>query len=105
MDDCKAGRISMNYQPGHPYGFCSAISMGEVALCHPLLDRTGVLATLKAQTSPFPDALKHALISRFQWEANFSVQNAEIAIGRDEQPTSRAAPTGRPAALLRSPLR
>ena len=33
--DCREGRVSMDYQPGHPHGFCSAIWMGEVALCRP----------------------------------------------------------------------
>ena len=33
ISDCREGRVSMDYQPGHPHGFCSAIWMGEVALC------------------------------------------------------------------------
>ena len=36
--DCAAGRIAMAYQPGHPHGFCSAIWMGEIALCRPIFD-------------------------------------------------------------------
>ena len=36
IGDCRQGRVSMDYQPGHPHGFCSAIWMGEVALCQPL---------------------------------------------------------------------
>jgi len=49
--DCHTGRISMDYQPGHPHGFCSAIWMGEVALCQSLHDPQGVIAQLKASTS------------------------------------------------------
>lgn len=30
IGECKAGRIAMDYQPGHPHWFCSAIWMGEV---------------------------------------------------------------------------
>src|SRR5580692_9944499 len=60
--DCAAGRIEMHYQPGHPHGFCSAIWMGEAALCVPLRDDYGVLAELKARTEPFPEALRQALI-------------------------------------------
>ena len=33
IQDCRNGRVTMNYQPGHPHGFCSSIWMGEVALC------------------------------------------------------------------------
>ncbi len=42
--DCREGRVSMDYQPGHPHGFCSAIWMGEVALCRPLSDPEGAIA-------------------------------------------------------------
>jgi hypothetical protein len=82
---CRAGRISMDYQPGHPHGFCSAIWMAEVAQCQPLFDRTGALGRLKAQTVPFPEGLRRALIGRFHWEVTFSIDLAEKAIGRQEQ--------------------
>ena len=57
IEKCRAGEIAMHYQPGHPHGFCSAIWMGEVALCQPLHDPEGRLARLKAATSPYPAAL------------------------------------------------
>jgi predicted nucleotidyltransferase len=66
--DCREGRISMDYQPGHPHGFCSAIWMGEVALCRPLSDLEGEVARLKAMALPYPEKLREALIRRFQWE-------------------------------------
>src|SRR5271170_4901029 len=83
--ECQAGRISMNYQPGHPHGFCSAILMGEVANCEPVRDETGAIAELKTRAWPFPNQLRQALISRFHWEVIFSIENAEIAIHREEQ--------------------
>jgi Nucleotidyltransferase domain len=83
--ECEAGEVSMNYQPGHPHGFCSAIWMGEVATCQPLRDDAGVLAELKTRAWPFPHKLQQALISRFHWEVIFSIENAELAIHRDEQ--------------------
>jgi Nucleotidyltransferase domain len=83
--DCREGCISMDYQPGHPHGFCSAIWMGEVALCRPLSDPKGVIAGLKAMTVPYPDKLREALIRRFQWEALFSIENAETAVFRGDQ--------------------
>ena len=49
---CGNGEIDIHYQPGHPHGFCTAIWMGEVALCRPLHDPDGRLAKLKAATSP-----------------------------------------------------
>jgi hypothetical protein len=85
MSACRAGQISMDYQPGHPHGFCSAIWMGEVALCQPLHDPKGVIAEMKAATAPYPDALREALLTKFLWEVTFSIRNAEIAIARGEQ--------------------
>ncbi len=82
---CRAGEVTMHYQPGHPHGFCSAIWMGEVALCRPLHDPDGRLARLKAATSPYPAALRDALIRKFEWEILFSIENGELAAGRAEQ--------------------
>lgn len=82
---CRAGQVSMAYQPGHPHGFCSAIWMGEVALCRPLHDPQGSIAALKAETSPYPDTLRDALLKMFLWEVLFSIENGEIAVARGEQ--------------------
>jgi hypothetical protein len=82
---CRAGDITMHYQPGHPHGFCSAIWMGEVALCRPLHDPRQTIAKLKAAALPYPPALREALIRRFLWEILFAVENAELAVSRGEQ--------------------
>jgi hypothetical protein len=83
--DCRDGRISMDYQPGHPHGFCSAIWMGEVALCQPLRDPESVIVDLKAMTAPYPENLRQAVIPRFQWESLFSIENAQAAVPRGDQ--------------------
>jgi hypothetical protein len=75
----------MVYQPGHPHGFCSAIWMGEVALCRPLSDSEGALAALKAMTVPYPDKLREALIRRFLLEMLFSIENARTAVPKGDQ--------------------
>jgi hypothetical protein len=85
ISDCRAGRISTDYQPGHPHGFCSAIWMGEVALCQPLHDPRGSIAELKASTSPYPDELREALLKEFIWEVLFSIENGERAVARGDQ--------------------
>jgi len=79
---CRSGRIEMHYQPGHPHGFVSAIWMGEVALCRVLYDPTRALTDLKASCTPYPAALREAIIRRFQWEISFSVENAELGLAR-----------------------
>ncbi|HYO69896.1 MAG TPA: nucleotidyltransferase domain-containing protein [Archangium sp.] len=83
--DARQGRFSMNYQPGHPHGFCSVIWMGEVATCQPLLDPFGHIAELKDHTQPFPEPLRDSLMSRFGWEVGFAIENAELAARRAEQ--------------------
>jgi hypothetical protein len=83
--DAREGRFSMNYQPGHPHGFCSTIWMGEVATCQPLFDPFGRIAGLKRETWPYPEALRQALIARFGWEVDFAIDNAELAARRAER--------------------
>jgi hypothetical protein len=85
IENCRAGQIDIHYQPGHPHGFCTAIWMGEVALCIPLHDPEGRLAKLKAATSPYPRALRDALIRKFDWEVLFAIENGELAAARAEQ--------------------
>ncbi len=85
MESCRAGIITMDYQPGHPHGFCSAIWMGEIAYCQPLHDPWTLIARLKSIAQPYPRPLRDALIRRFHWEVLFSIENAELAIARGEQ--------------------
>ena len=84
IDACRNGDVSMHYQPGHPHGFCSAIWMGEVALCRVLHDPGSLVAALKEKTAPYPPALRDALVWRFQWEILFSIENAELAVPRGD---------------------
>lgn len=84
IDDCHAGRITIDYQPGHPHGFVSSIYMGEVAIGLPLHDPTGILAALKAKTIPYPIGLKQATINKFAWEISFSLVVAQKAVARSD---------------------
>ncbi len=84
IDACRNGEISMHYQPGHPHGFCSAIWMGEVALCRVLHDPKGIVAAMQVKTVRYPPALRDALLRRFQWEIPFAIENAELAVPRGD---------------------
>ncbi|WP_375514785.1 hypothetical protein [uncultured Nostoc sp.] len=84
IDDCHIGRITIDYQPGHPHGFVSSIYMGEIALCQALYDPDGVLEGLKAKTKPYPVGLKQATIDTFAWEISFSLLVAKKAIARND---------------------
>ena len=84
IQDCHAGQITIDYQPGHPHGFVSSTYMGEVAIALPLHDPDGVLDALKAQTTPYPEPLKQATIDKFAWEISFSLYVAEKAVVRGD---------------------
>jgi predicted nucleotidyltransferase len=84
IDDCHAGKITIDYQPGHPHGFVSSIYMGEVAISGTLYDPDGALEALKAKTKPYPAQLKQVTIDTFAWEISFSLFVAKKAIARDD---------------------
>jgi predicted nucleotidyltransferase len=84
IDDCHAGKITIDYQPGHPHGFVSSIYMGEVALGWSLHDPDGVLTALKAKTTHYPAALKQSTIDKFAWEISFSLLVAQKAVARGD---------------------
>src|SRR6478609_3789732 len=61
MEACRAGNVTMDYQPGHPHGFCSAIWIGEIAHCQPLRDPQDLINRLKSIALPYPQPLRDAL--------------------------------------------
>jgi predicted nucleotidyltransferase len=85
IDSCRSGHIRMDYQAGHPHGFCSAIWMGEIALCRPLHDPKKTVAELKSRCTPYPKLLRDAIMRRFRWEILFSIENGELAATRADQ--------------------
>jgi predicted nucleotidyltransferase len=84
IDECRAGRPTVHYQPGHPQGFYNHIYMGEVHLCRPLYDPEGAVAALKALTIRYPPALKKALVDNSLWEAGFSLENCHKSAARGD---------------------
>lgn len=84
ISDCRAGRIEVAYQPGHPHAFTSAIYFSELALCQSLWDPHSTLAGLKTATQPYPAGLKRAILNTFWWEVDFSLKNAHKSISRGD---------------------
>jgi hypothetical protein len=54
-----------------------------VALCRALADPDGLIATLKAMLSPYPDPLKRALVANL-WQAGFLLDGATKAVSRGD---------------------
>ena len=67
------GEVSLEHQPGHPAGFHSQIYLAETALARPLRDPDGVVATLRARVTPYPEPLRAAILATL-WEAQFAVR-------------------------------
>ena len=82
--DCLRGRTDCHYQPGHPHGFHTHMYLGEVADSAPLHDASGVLEKLKAQSVPYPPALKRRIVELYVWEAAFALNTAEKAAARND---------------------
>jgi predicted nucleotidyltransferase len=84
IEECRAGRPTFHYQPGHPHGFHSHIYAGEVHYCDVLYDPVHELSGLKALTDNYPPLLKRALIERFSWEAGFALDTSRKSAERGE---------------------
>lgn len=84
ITESRAGRVSIDYQPGHPHGFTTAMYMSEIALCRVLWDPAGEVQRLKALTTPYPRQLQEGIVRSFFWEIDFAIQNAAKAAGRGD---------------------
>lgn len=77
LADCLVGRVTIDYQSGHPFGFVNAIYAAEVHYAEPLWqDASAPLDGLKAllySQGPYPPRMREALMGRFLWEASFSL--------------------------------
>ncbi|MDQ5827142.1 MAG: nucleotidyltransferase domain-containing protein [Chloroflexota bacterium] len=82
--ECRAGRPSCHYQPGHPHGFHNHTYIGEAHYCCPLYDPDGELAALKEQTAQYPRPLKLVLIEKYLWEAHFALKTSHKSAGRGD---------------------
>lgn len=82
--ECRAGRPSCDYQPGHPHGFHNHMYLGEIHYGRPLFDPDGILAGLTRSVAAYPPALKRALIDRYLWEAGFALDTSRKSAARGE---------------------
>lgn len=82
IDACCGGHVECGLQAGHPFGFVSSIYLGEVAACVPMADPEGVIAALKARTTPYPEPLRRGTLAAFGWEPGFALANAAKACQR-----------------------
>ena len=84
LGDCEAGRVTCDYQPGHPHGFHNHTYAAEVHHAVVLEDESGVLAPLRERAMPYPPRLRAAILDRYGWEARFSAATAEKPAARGD---------------------
>lgn len=75
-DRARRGEFRFHAQAGHPLGFLDISYAGEVATGVPLRDDYAILADMAARVSPYPDALRAALIGNL-WQVDFLLDGAE----------------------------
>jgi predicted nucleotidyltransferase len=71
IGDCLAGRVTCDYYLGHPHGFHNHVYAAEVATCRPLVDGAHALGALRARLTPYPAALRDALVAKYLYDASF----------------------------------
>ncbi len=76
IGECRAGRVTVDYQPGHPHGFHNHMYMAEIALAIPLVDPMEVIAGLQKLSHDYPAGLKRGIVERHLWEAGFTLETA-----------------------------
>lgn len=82
-DRARRGEYAFHSQPGHPLGFLDVSYAGEVATCLALADPHGLVAGLKAAVTPYPTALRDAMVENL-WQADFHVQAATKGIPKKD---------------------
>lgn len=84
IGDCIDGKISVDYQCGHPFGFVNSIYMGEVAYCKILSSNNSLISEQKNRLMEYPENYRKAAIEKFLWECEFSEQCGRKAIGKED---------------------
>jgi predicted nucleotidyltransferase len=65
IEACLNGKITIDYQPGHPHGFINAIYLAETHYCKELWVNTDLLSYLKNKITPYPLSVKTGIINKF----------------------------------------
>ncbi|MDD7796323.1 nucleotidyltransferase domain-containing protein [Clostridium sp. 'White wine YQ'] len=84
IDECLNGKITIDYQAGHPHGFVNSIYVAEIFYCKILLDENNNIAKLKDKITPYPHAIKRGIVEKFLWEAGFSCSIASKSVAKKD---------------------
>ncbi len=84
IQDCRAGHVTCDYDPGHPHGFHNHIYLAEIALCTPLFDPGNTIAALKLLVAQYPAQMRRAIVERYMREARSMLDIAGKAAARGD---------------------
>lgn len=84
LANCHAGRVRIETQAGHPFGFVSAIYVGELAVCQPLVDAKGEVERLKSLAGVYPYAMARGVVDAALWEVGLNLSLVRKALGRGD---------------------
>jgi len=73
--DAQAGKFELHYGQLPPFGYLSATYLGDLAICIPLVDPSGVVAALKRQVATYPEPLRRALVQAYLWASEFTLES------------------------------
>ncbi|MCC7362821.1 MAG: nucleotidyltransferase domain-containing protein [Dehalococcoidia bacterium] len=82
--ECRAGRVTADYYPGYAHAFHNHIYLAETAAAVPLFDPGNVVAALKALVTPYPAALRAAIMQRYLFDARFTLAHAAKPAARGD---------------------
>lgn len=80
----RRGEIEWHFGQQPPYGFRSVIYLAETAVCAPLHDPQGAIATLKKDVAQYPEALRRAIVQGSLWSAEFTHWNGTKLAARGD---------------------
>jgi Nucleotidyltransferase domain len=80
-EDAQAGRYTLHFQVGHPFGVPDFSYAGELALGLVMADPSGEITALKQEFSDYPPRLGQTLVAGL-WEASFDLDIARKAVSR-----------------------
>jgi hypothetical protein len=74
LAEAEAGRYEIDWAQQPPFGFFGPTYLGELAVAVPLHDPERRLAALKERATPYPEALRRAVVADSLWSVEFGLR-------------------------------
>jgi hypothetical protein len=74
LAEAREGRFEVDFAQQPPFGFFGPTVLGEVAIAQPLHDPDGLVAVLRSEVLPMPDALRCVVVQQGLWSVDFGLR-------------------------------